>query len=90
MKMLNLPKNFFIKKQPDRRHSPIRKQGVLLNPKTENYGHLDEESQKLVKKTIDFFEQRGKAQLKEDDHERLWYADFFCRLLRKKNYSRPF
>ena len=87
MKMLNLPKNFFIKKQPDRRHSPARKQGVLLNPKTESYGHLDEESQKLVKKTIDFFEQRGKAKLKNDDHERLWYADFLSFVKEEKLFA---
>ena len=87
MKMLNLPKNLFIKKQPDRRHSPARKQGVLLNPKTESYGHLDEESQKLVKKTIDFFEQRGKAKLKNDDHERLWYADFLSFVKEEKLFA---
>jgi len=87
MKMLNLPKNFFIKKQPDRRHSPARKQGVLLNPRTESYGHLDEESQKLVKKTIDFFEQRGKAKLKNDDHERLWYADFLSFVKEEKLFA---
>lgn len=27
-------------------------------------------------KTIAFFEERGKRKLKEDDHERTWYADF--------------
>ncbi|MDX1303625.1 acyl-CoA dehydrogenase [Photobacterium sp.] len=76
MKMLNLPKNFFFKKQPVRHHSTAITKGVLLNPKTENYGQLDEASQKLIRSTIAFFEQRGKAKLKEDDHERLWYADF--------------
>ncbi len=49
---------------------------LLLNPKTVTYTDLDERSQLLVKKTIDFFEQKGKARLKEDDHERVWYADF--------------
>ena len=49
---------------------------LLLNPKTEEYAQLDENSRKLVKKTIDFFEQKGKIKLKEDDHERVWYADF--------------
>jgi acyl-CoA dehydrogenase len=29
-----------------------------------------------MRKTIDYFESRGKAQLKDDAHERRWYADF--------------
>ena len=49
---------------------------LLLNPKTESYEQLDENSRKLVKKTIHFFESKGKKKLKEDDHERVWYADF--------------
>ncbi|MGB3210643.1 MAG: acyl-CoA dehydrogenase [Desulforhopalus sp.] len=49
---------------------------LLLNPKTESYDHLDESSRGLVRKTIDFFEQKGKAKLKDDDHERVWYSDF--------------
>lgn len=51
-------------------------QTLLLNPKTESYKLLDEPSRKLVLKTIDFFEQKGKARLKEDDHDRVWYRDF--------------
>jgi acyl-CoA dehydrogenase len=50
--------------------------GLLLNPNTESYDHLDEESKKLVQKTIAFFENKGKEKLKNDDHERIWYADF--------------
>jgi len=49
---------------------------LLLNPKTVAYPDLDATSRTLVKKTIEFFEQKGKARLKEDDHERVWYADF--------------
>ena len=29
-------------------------------------------------KTIEFFEQKGKRRLKEDDRERVWYADFLA------------
>ena len=50
--------------------------GLLLNPNKESYEHLDEQSQQLVKKTIAFFENKGKEKLKNDDHERVWYADF--------------
>ncbi|WP_419176788.1 acyl-CoA dehydrogenase [Desulfosediminicola sp.] len=49
---------------------------LLLNPKTVSYEHLDSESRQLVLKTIEFFETKGKEQLKHDDHERVWYADF--------------
>ncbi len=49
---------------------------LLLNPNKESYEHLDEQSQQLVKKTIAFFENKGKEKLKNDDHERVWYADF--------------
>ncbi|MFT5699092.1 MAG: acyl-CoA dehydrogenase [Desulforhopalus sp.] len=50
--------------------------GLLLNPRTESYAHLDPESRTLVQKTIAFFENKGKEKLKHDDHERVWYADF--------------
>ncbi|KAA3613047.1 MAG: acyl-CoA dehydrogenase [Calditrichaeota bacterium] len=49
---------------------------MLLNPKTESFDHLDETSRELIKKTIQFFEDRGKERLKKDDHERIWYEDF--------------
>ncbi len=48
----------------------------LLNPKTEAFAHLDAASRDIMKKTIAFFEQKGKAAVKHDDHERVWYADF--------------
>ena len=48
----------------------------LLNPKTDNFDHLDTESKAIMKKTIEFFESRGKKQLKSDYHERIWYGDF--------------
>ncbi len=49
---------------------------MLLNPATEKFEYLDDASRKLVLKTVAFFEGRGKAKLKHDDHERIWYADF--------------
>lgn len=58
--------------------APNQKTNVILNPKLETYDHLDEHSRSLIKKTIAFFEDRGKAKLKEDDHERTWYADFLA------------
>ncbi len=49
---------------------------MLLNPKKENFAHLDARSREIMQATIAFFENRGKARLKHDDHERVWYADF--------------
>ena len=49
---------------------------TLLNPKTQKFEHLDTESKKIMKKTIDFFENRGKKRLKSDYHEKVWYVTF--------------
>ena len=49
---------------------------MLLNPKKAVFDHLDERSREIMKKTIDFFETKGKKQLKKDAHERVWYDDF--------------
>ena len=48
----------------------------LLNPKKHQRNYPDEESRQIMLKTIAFFENRGKIKLKEDDHARVWYADF--------------
>jgi acyl-CoA dehydrogenase len=49
---------------------------MLFNPKKTQFDHLDERSREIMKKTIEFFETKGKKQLKEDAHERVWYDDF--------------
>ncbi|RJP87788.1 MAG: acyl-CoA dehydrogenase [Desulfobacteraceae bacterium] len=49
---------------------------MLLNPKKETFEHLDPRSREIMKKTVEYFESRGKKQLKFDSHERKWYADF--------------
>ena len=48
----------------------------LLNPKKDTLDHLDSFSKDILLKTISFFEKKGLQKLKEDDHERVWYADF--------------
>jgi acyl-CoA dehydrogenase len=48
----------------------------LLNPNKHTRSYKDEESRQIMLKTLEHFEQRGKKKLKEDDHERAWYADF--------------
>ncbi|MCG6168998.1 acyl-CoA/acyl-ACP dehydrogenase [Leptospira sp. FAT2] len=48
----------------------------LLNPNKTEYKHLDEKSRNIMKRTIAFFEKKGKNKLKEDDRNQTWYADF--------------
>ncbi len=48
---------------------------MLLNPHKFNGEHLDENSRQIMKKTIEFFENKGKRKLKEDDRHRVWYDD---------------
>ncbi len=49
---------------------------LLLNPKKDARDHLDDFSREILQKTISFFESKGLDKLKEDDRERIWYADF--------------
>ena len=37
--------------------------------------------------TVDFFESRGKARLKHDDHERVWYSDFLDHIGRERIFA---
>jgi len=49
---------------------------ILLNPKQHKRYYPDAKSKEIMLKTIEFFENKGKAKIKEDDHERVWYSDF--------------
>ncbi|MFB9686753.1 acyl-CoA dehydrogenase [Amycolatopsis plumensis] len=49
---------------------------MLLNPREYDPAHFDAETRRLLRATIDWFEQRGKAKLAEDYHNRTFYADF--------------
>jgi acyl-CoA dehydrogenase len=49
---------------------------ILLNPKQLSRPYSDERSRQIMSKTVEFFENKGKARLKQDDRERVWYADF--------------
>lgn len=69
---------------------------ILLNPKKETYSRLDDRSREIMRKTIDFFENKGKKKLKEDYHNHVWYEDFldfvkkegvFATLLTPKAYA---
>lgn len=47
----------------------------LLNPLTETYADFDPDTRALLRRSIDFFENKGLARIKHDDRERIWYAD---------------
>ena len=49
---------------------------ILFNPKTYDPKFYDDKTKALLKATIEFFEQKGKRKLKEDDRNRVWYDDF--------------
>ncbi len=49
---------------------------LLLNPKKHDREYPDDKSREIMLKTIEFFEKKGKKKVKEDDHEKVWYADF--------------
>ncbi len=63
------------------------KQSLLFNPNTYDPVHLDAESRRLLRATIDWFEARGKRQLVADDLSGVWYADFLDFVKRAKLFA---
>ena len=49
---------------------------MLLNPTNYALKHDDKRFQEIIEKTIDFFEKKGLQKVKDDDRQRIWYADF--------------
>ncbi len=60
---------------------------MLLNPSTQSYDYLDPASRDLMRKTIDFFENKGKKKLREDDHARIWNHDFVEFIKRERAFA---
>ncbi|MBB2940972.1 alkylation response protein AidB-like acyl-CoA dehydrogenase [Actinoplanes lutulentus] len=48
----------------------------MFNPHTYDPAHFDPETRRLLRATIDFFEERGKKALLDTYIDREWYADF--------------
>src|SRR5688500_17584513 len=59
----------------------------LFNPATYDGAGLDPEARRIMLATIDFFESRGKAVLKQHDHEQTWYADFLEFVKRERVFA---
>ncbi len=49
---------------------------ILLNPKHHDRPYPDARSAEIMRKTIEFFERKGKDKLLEDYYARVWYSDF--------------
>lgn len=60
---------------------------MLLNPHHLQRQYPDRRSAEIMAATVDFFESRGKARLKSDDHERVWYSDFLDHIGRERIFA---
>jgi acyl-CoA dehydrogenase len=60
---------------------------MLLNPNHLQRRYPDRRSGEIMAATVDFFESRGKARLKHDDHERVWYSDFLDHIGRERLFA---
>lgn len=60
---------------------------MLLNPTNLQRRYPDPRSSEIMAATVDFFESRGKARLKSDDHDRVWYSDFLNHLGRERIFA---
>ncbi|OBF54527.1 acyl-CoA dehydrogenase [Mycobacterium sp. 852002-50816_SCH5313054-b] len=60
---------------------------MLLNPNRLQRRYPDARSGEIMAATVDFFESRGKARLKSDDHNRVWYSDFLDHVGRERIFA---
>ncbi|MFH8336548.1 acyl-CoA dehydrogenase family protein [Streptomyces sp. AM6-12] len=51
---------------------------LLFNPHTYDPAHFDPETRRLLRATVDWFEERGKRRLIEDYRSRAWLGDFLA------------
>jgi acyl-CoA dehydrogenase len=60
---------------------------MILNPKQLQTPGLDARSREILEKTVAFFEAKGKRRLRQDDLDRVWYADFLDFLKRERVFA---
>ncbi|MFJ3222828.1 acyl-CoA dehydrogenase family protein [Streptomyces sp. NPDC086783] len=60
---------------------------LLFNPRTYNPRHFDQETRRLLRATIDWFEERGKRRLIEDYRTRAWLEDFLAFAAREELFA---
>lgn len=62
-------------------------ESLLLNPSTYDPSHFDDETRRLLKATIDWFEDRGLGRLTADYHAHVFYAEFLEFAAKEKLFS---
>jgi acyl-CoA dehydrogenase len=60
---------------------------ILLNPKQHARPYADDRSAEVMRKTIAFFETKGKDKLLADYYDRVWYADFLEFVKRERIFA---
>jgi len=60
---------------------------ILLNPRSLIRPYPDARSAEVMRKTVDFFEAKGKTRLKADYHSRVWYGDFLDFVRRERLFA---
>ncbi|MEU4766945.1 acyl-CoA dehydrogenase [Actinosynnema sp. NPDC023794] len=60
---------------------------MLFDPNTYDFGHLDAEGRRLLRATVDWFEERGKRRLIADDQAKVWYTEFLDFVAREKLFA---
>ncbi len=60
---------------------------LLLNPHMLTREYPDEKSAEIMRKTVEFFETKGLAKVKEDDRNHLWYSDFLDFIKQEKIFA---
>ncbi|MET9629480.1 acyl-CoA dehydrogenase [Lentzea sp. NPDC006480] len=60
---------------------------MLLDPNHYDPAHLDDETRRLLRATVDWFEARGKRQLIADAQDKVWYAEFLDFVKQQKLFA---
>ncbi|MEU0880394.1 acyl-CoA dehydrogenase [Lentzea sp. NPDC005914] len=60
---------------------------MLLDPNHYDPAHLDDETRRLLRATIDWFEARGKRQLIADAQDKVWYTEFLDFVKQEKLFA---
>jgi len=60
---------------------------ILLNPTRYDREYPDARSREIMRKTIRFFEGKGKKRMREDYHGKVWYSDFLDFVKRERIFA---
>ncbi|MFE3226764.1 acyl-CoA dehydrogenase family protein [Nocardia sp. NPDC059228] len=60
---------------------------TLFNPKTCEFAEFDDETRRLLRATVDYFETFGKTRLLAESRDRVWYADFLDFIKRERIFA---